>query len=551
MFPIRDHNPSERTPFVTYALIAINVVVFLTYLPLFADEARLVGFFDRWALIPARFAAGEGYGTLVTSMFLHGGFLHIIGNMLFLWVFGDNLEDAFGHAGFLLFYLACGIAAALAQALPDPSSTIPMVGASGAIAGVMGGYLLLFPRARVDVIVILIILVRMIALPAWVMLGVWFALQALSSYTSLGAATGGVAHLAHVGGFVAGVLLALPFWLRAGAPRFWSRTHGHPPHPRRRSAPASPPSPASPAAAGESRCAVALAGEATAPAHHPPVRVVALPPRDLGLPRNHAGHHRNLAQIIEQRVSGSRPTPGKRRSGARSWPFLRPIPRHSAGPASWRRHGWRHAARHAWPALGESPARSKLTATGGIMPSRLLLLGPVRLVSDGAVVPGLGIKARATLAYLATRPDRRGARNTLATLLWDGPEPRHALRQMLLVLRQRLGGDAARLIAAGPDTVTLADVETDLDLFDRHLAAGQAEAACALWRGRFCHGLDAGGEGFEEWLTLERGRLDDRAAAAFARLAADAAAAGRIEAAIAAARQRVAIHPLMTPRRPN
>jgi membrane associated rhomboid family serine protease len=230
MFPIRDHNPSLRTPVVTYALIAINVVVFLTYLPLFAEEARLVAFFDRWALIPARLAAGEGYATLVTSMFLHGGFLHIIGNMLFLWVFGDNLEDALGHVGFLLFYLACGIAAALAQALPDPSSTVPMVGASGAIAGVMGGYLLLFPRARVDVVVILVILVRMIALPAWVMLGFWFLLQAASSYASLGAATGGVAHLAHAGGFVAGVLLTLPFWLRAGGPRFWSRTHGLPPH---------------------------------------------------------------------------------------------------------------------------------------------------------------------------------------------------------------------------------------------------------------------------------------------------------------------------------
>jgi membrane associated rhomboid family serine protease len=230
VFPIRDHNPSQRTPVVTYALIAINVVVFLTYLPLFADEARLIAFFDRWALIPARLAYGEGYGTLVTSMFLHGGLLHIAGNMLFLWVFGDNLEDAFGHVGFLLFYLACGIAAALAQVLPDPSSTIPMVGASGAVAGVMGGYLLLFPRARVDVIVILIVLVRMIALPAWVMLGFWFALQAVSGYVSLGAATGGVAHLAHVGGFVAGVLLTLPYWLRAGGARFWSRTHGHPPH---------------------------------------------------------------------------------------------------------------------------------------------------------------------------------------------------------------------------------------------------------------------------------------------------------------------------------
>jgi membrane associated rhomboid family serine protease len=230
MFPIRDHNPSERTPYVTYALIAINVIVFLTYLPMLGDEARLGAFFLRWALIPARLAAGEGYATLVTSMFLHGGLLHLAGNMLFLWIFGDNLEDAFGHLKFLGFYLAGGIAATLAQVLSAPNSTVPMVGASGAIAAVMGGYLLLFPRARVDVVVILVVLVRMIALPAWVMLGVWFALQAVNSYVGFGLTGGGVAHLAHAGGFVAGVLLTLPWWLRAGGPGFWSRTHGVPPH---------------------------------------------------------------------------------------------------------------------------------------------------------------------------------------------------------------------------------------------------------------------------------------------------------------------------------
>ena len=230
MFPIRDHNPSQRTPYVTYALIAINVVVFLTYLPMLGDEARIGAFFLRWALVPARLAEGGGYATLVTSMFLHGGLLHLAGNMLFLWIFGDNLEDAFGHLKFLGFYLGGGIAATLAQVLPAPYSTVPMVGASGAIAAVMGGYLLLFPRARVDVVVILIILVRMIALPAWVMLGVWFALQAVNSYLGFGLTGGGVAHLAHAGGFVAGVLLTLPWWLRAGGRSFWSRTHGLPPH---------------------------------------------------------------------------------------------------------------------------------------------------------------------------------------------------------------------------------------------------------------------------------------------------------------------------------
>lgn len=231
MFPIRDHNPSERTPFVTYALIAINLIVFAGYLGLFADEARLTTFFERWALIPARVSTGEGFETIITSMFLHGGLLHIGGNMLFLWIFGDNLEDAFGHLGFLLFYLACGVVAALAQIWPSPYSGVPMVGASGAIAGVMGAYLLLFPRARVDVLVILIVIIRMITLPAWLMLGLWFAIQVAGSYTTFGVDQGGVAHLAHAGGFAAGVLLALPWWLMRGGPGFWRRTDGHPPHP--------------------------------------------------------------------------------------------------------------------------------------------------------------------------------------------------------------------------------------------------------------------------------------------------------------------------------
>ncbi len=231
MFPIRDHNPSRRTPYVTWALIAINVVVFVSYVGLLSDEVRLAGFFGKWALTPADLSRGREYHTLLTSMFLHGSIMHIAGNMLFLYIFGDNLEDAFGHVGFLLFYLACGVAAALAQVLPDPGSAVPMVGASGAIAGVMGGYLLLFPKARVDVIVILVIIIRMFTLPAWVMLGFWFGLQAFNSYATLGVDGGGVAHLAHVGGFVAGVLLTLPLWLRAGGPAYWSRNHGLPPHP--------------------------------------------------------------------------------------------------------------------------------------------------------------------------------------------------------------------------------------------------------------------------------------------------------------------------------
>ena len=157
MFPIRDHNPSERTPYVTYGLIVLNVVMFLITAP-WAGGAT--GLWDRLALYPVAIMHGEWLWGLVTHMFLHAGIMHIAGNMLFLWVFGDNLEDRMGHAGFLVFYLACGLAAAAGQIVSDPTSTVPMVGASGAIAGVMGGYLLLFPRARVDVIAIIIIIIN-------------------------------------------------------------------------------------------------------------------------------------------------------------------------------------------------------------------------------------------------------------------------------------------------------------------------------------------------------------------------------------------------------
>ena len=231
MFPIRDHNPSRRTPYVTWVLIAINVLVFVLTLPYYSDEARLVAYFDDFALVPARITAGDGYLTFLTSMFMHGGLMHLAGNMLFLWIFGDNLEDQFGHLPFLGFYLASGIGAGLAQYLASTVSTVPMVGASGAIAGVMGGYLLMFPRARVDVLIILIIIVRLVPMPAYVMLGFWFALQVGSGWVNYGVDGGGVAYLAHAGGFIVGLVLALPFWLRAGGPDFWSRTHGKPPHP--------------------------------------------------------------------------------------------------------------------------------------------------------------------------------------------------------------------------------------------------------------------------------------------------------------------------------
>ncbi|MCC6519620.1 MAG: rhomboid family intramembrane serine protease [Tabrizicola sp.] len=229
MFPIRDHNPSGQTPYVTFTLIAINVLVFLWYFTSLSewDTQRL---FLAWGLVPARLMSGEGLETVVTSMFLHAGWMHLGGNMLFLWIFGDNLEEEMGHLGFLIFYLVCGAAAGLAQALPDPGALTPMVGASGAIAGVMGGYLLLFPKARVDVLFIFIIFFRIFAIPAWIVLGIWLALQIFSGVATPTDA-GGVAYWAHVGGFVAGLVLTLPAWRRRGASGYWQATAGHPPHP--------------------------------------------------------------------------------------------------------------------------------------------------------------------------------------------------------------------------------------------------------------------------------------------------------------------------------
>ncbi len=230
MFPIRDHNPSERTPYVTYALIAINVVVFISYFPMFSDPLRLNAFFYDWALIPRAVSQGDQYYGFLTSMFLHGGIMHLAGNMLFLWIFGDNLEDELGHILFLAFYLAGGFAAACAQYIADTDSIVPMVGASGAIAAVMGGYLLMFPKARVDVLFIFVIIFKIFPLPAWIMLGLWFGIQIVSGAMA-SAETGGVAYWAHAGGFIAGVLLMLPVWLKRGGQTFWVRTEGHPPHP--------------------------------------------------------------------------------------------------------------------------------------------------------------------------------------------------------------------------------------------------------------------------------------------------------------------------------
>ena len=224
MFPFRDHNPSNRTPYVTWALIAINIAIFASYATF--DERATAQVFYTWGLVPI-VSAPETY---VTSMFLHGGLMHLAGNMLFLYVYGDNIEDQMGHIGFTLFYLVCGLAAGAALVMSDPSSQVPMVGASGAIAGVMGGYLLLFPKARVDVLIFLVVFIRVIPIPAYIVLGAWFGIQLVQGSITP-TEGGGVAYWAHAGGFVAGLIMAIPIWRKRGGPAFWRRTHGHPPHP--------------------------------------------------------------------------------------------------------------------------------------------------------------------------------------------------------------------------------------------------------------------------------------------------------------------------------
>ena len=212
MFPIRDHNPSEQTPYVTWGLIALNIAVFLwLYAGAGSPMARDYAIYQ-WGMIPARLSHGQGFSTLITAMFLHGGWWHLAGNMLFLWIFGDNLEAAFGRLRFLVFYLICGVVAALAQYAADPHAMAPVVGASGAIAGVMGGYLLLYPSARIDVLFIFIVFFRVFQIPAWTVLGVWLGLQ-MFDFADSGAGSI-VAHWEHFGGFAAGFLLTLPVKLR-------------------------------------------------------------------------------------------------------------------------------------------------------------------------------------------------------------------------------------------------------------------------------------------------------------------------------------------------
>ena len=226
MFPYRDENETQRLAIVTAVIIALNILAWIAVqgagatLPLATSICEL-------GLIPGELTLSLPVGTsfpmgdglvcttdpgpqplhLITSMFLHGSWMHLLGNMWFLWLFGNNVEDSMGRLRFVVFYLICGLAAALGQVITSPTSAIPMVGASGAISGVMGGYLVLYPRVRVFTLVTLGFFFTSIALPAWVMLGYWFLIQFVSGFVSFGGDKGGVAFWAHVGGFVAGVVL--------------------------------------------------------------------------------------------------------------------------------------------------------------------------------------------------------------------------------------------------------------------------------------------------------------------------------------------------------
>jgi len=206
MFPIGDDDSAERTvPIVTYILIAANVLFFLVELS--GGDA----FIQQWSVVPRRLTANPGADliTVFTSMFMHGGWVHLGGNMLYLWIFGDNVEDRFGHAKFALFYLLCGIAATFAQVVVNAGSNIPNLGASGAIAGVLAAYIVLFPKGQVKVLMGR----GVVPMPALVVIGLWIVLQFVNGIGSItqSAETGGVAYMAHIGGFVAGLVLTFVF----------------------------------------------------------------------------------------------------------------------------------------------------------------------------------------------------------------------------------------------------------------------------------------------------------------------------------------------------
>ena len=238
MIPLRDANPTRRTPVVTLAIIVACVVVYGYQVVLLSGgERALDAFITRWGVVPAELVDALSSGrvisaeaiTLVTSQFLHGSLVHIGGNMLFLWIFGNNIEDRFGRLPFLAFYLVGGIVAGLTQVVIDPTSTIPTIGASGAIAATLGAYLVLFPGARVTTAIFLIFFYQLIEIPAIFVLGFWFVLQLFDGLGSLGAmgqaTTGGVAFFAHIGGFIFGAAVALLYRTLRGGGRI-ERTVG-------------------------------------------------------------------------------------------------------------------------------------------------------------------------------------------------------------------------------------------------------------------------------------------------------------------------------------
>jgi len=203
MIPIRDFNPTRRRSLLTWGLILIN---FGVYFYLRQDPVMDANTIQRYAVVPAEITNGHHLGTLITSMFLHANLLHVGGNMLFLWIFGNNVEDRLGELKFIILYLTSGIAGSLLQVFITPTSTVPMLGASGAISGLLAAYVLYFPRARVLTYIVPIFIVT---ISAYVFIGYWIALQALNAYLNLGVAGGGVAFFAHIGGFVSGLVLAV------------------------------------------------------------------------------------------------------------------------------------------------------------------------------------------------------------------------------------------------------------------------------------------------------------------------------------------------------
>ena len=229
MFPLRDENPTELTPIITVLVLMANVAAWLL-LKGAGSEQALVQSVCAFGVIPAEVTGrlggysgvdlgggmtcafgGLGWEALFTSMFMHGGWLHLIGNMWFLWIFGNNIEDSMGHLRFVVFYLLCGLGASGAQVVAAPGSPVPMVGASGAISGVMGAYLLLYPKVRIHTLFFFFVFIRVLAIPAWFVLGEWFVIQLLGGFGTPAEGGGGVAFWAHVGGFVAGLALIIPF----------------------------------------------------------------------------------------------------------------------------------------------------------------------------------------------------------------------------------------------------------------------------------------------------------------------------------------------------